>query len=187
MDLMTVFLMYVNLGLEHILTGYDHLLFLLALLIAAERFTVILKIITAFTIAHSITLCLAALGLVPVYPKWIETGIALTICYVAIENFFVKSFRWRWVLTFIFGLIHGLGFASAISEIGFHQSYLVTSLVSFNVGIELGQLGVVAILLPLFTQLRRRGTVYTWFFRGTSACIFIVGLYWVVQRLGWMV
>ncbi|WP_179136149.1 HupE/UreJ family protein [Paenibacillus sp. 32352] len=185
MDLMTVVFMYINLGLEHILSGYDHLLFLLALLIAAERFTAILKIITAFTIAHSITLCLAALGLVPVYPKWIEAGIALTICYVAVENFFVKSFHWRWILTFVFGLIHGLGFASAISEIGFHQSYLVTSLISFNVGIALGQLGIVAILLPLFVQLRRRKPVYAWFFRGTSACIFVIGLYWLIQRLGW--
>ncbi|MFE5324012.1 HupE/UreJ family protein [Paenibacillus sp. NPDC056579] len=183
MDMMTVIFMYINLGLEHILTGYDHLLFLLALIIVSERFAVILKIVTAFTIAHSITLCLAALGLIPVYPKWIEAGIALTICYVAVENFFVRSFRWRWVLTFLFGLIHGLGFASSISEIGFHTGYLVTSLVSFNVGIELGQLGIVAVLLPILSRLRKQTGVYTWFFRATSACILVIGLYWVVERI----
>lgn len=184
MDLLTVVFMYINLGLEHIITGYDHLLFLLGLIIIAERFKTILKIITAFTISHSLTLCLAVLNLVPVYPKWIEVGIALTICYIAVENLFVKTFKWRWALTFVFGLIHGLGFASGISEIGFQKSYLATSLISFNVGIELGQLGVVGILLPILIRFREKNSAYyTIFFRTVSVCIFLIGLYWVFIRL----
>jgi hypothetical protein len=186
MDLFSIVFMYMNLGLEHILTGYDHLLFLLALIIVAERFGVILKIVTAFTIAHSLTLCLAALGMLPIYPKWIEAGIALTICYVAVENFYLKSFKWRWLLTFVFGLIHGMGFASSITEIGFNQAYLVSSLISFNVGIELGQLGIVAIVLPLLQRFRARSHLYTYFFRGMSACIFLAGAFWLAQRLGWV-
>lgn len=186
LDLLTVIFMYINLGLEHIVTGYDHLLFLFALILIAERFGTMLKIITAFTIAHSLTLCLAVLGLLPVYPQWVEAGIALTICYVAVENFFLTSFKWRWLLTFLFGLIHGLGFANSIREIGFHQSYMVTSLISFNVGIELGQLAIVAILLPMLVKFRRQSAGYSWFFRGASACIFLVGLYWVIERIAGM-
>jgi hydrogenase/urease accessory protein HupE len=183
LDILTVIFMYINLGLEHIITGYDHLLFLLALIIIAESFKTIMKIVTAFTIAHSLTLCLAVTGLLPVYPKWIEVGIALTICYVAVENFFLKSFKWRWALTFLFGLIHGLGFASAINEIGFHKSYLVTSVISFNVGIELGQLCIVGLLLPILIKFRGKSAYYSMFFRGTSACIFLIGVYWVIERV----
>ncbi|TVY05439.1 HupE/UreJ family protein [Paenibacillus cremeus] len=184
MDIFTVIFMYINLGLEHIITGYDHLLFLLGLIVIAERFRAVLKIITAFTISHSLTLCLAVLHLVPVYPKWIEVGIALTICYIAVENVFIQTFRWRWALTFVFGLIHGLGFASAIREVGFQQSYLATSLVSFNVGIELGQLLIVGLLLPMLIRFREKSGYYPIFFRGVSACIFLIGLYWVVARMG---
>lgn len=183
MDLVSIILMYINLGLEHIITGYDHLLFLFALIIISKRFADVLKIVTAFTIAHSITLTLAALEVVPVYPKWIEAGIALTIGYVAVENFFVQTSKWRWALTFLFGLIHGLGFASAISEIGFDKSYTVTSLLSFNVGIELGQLFVVAILLPVLLKLRSKESIYKAFFYGASACTFIIAMYWFVQRI----
>jgi hydrogenase/urease accessory protein HupE len=184
MDTLSVIFMYINLGLEHIITGYDHLLFLFSLLLLAGRFKDVLKIVTAFTVAHSITLTLAALGLVPVYPKWVESGIALTIAYIAVENFFVKSSRWRWALTFVFGLIHGLGFARAISEIGFDKANMVTSLVSFNVGIELGQLAVVAIVLPLLLKLRRTSQrSYRIFTYSASACITAVAVFWFVERI----
>ncbi|WP_171654595.1 HupE/UreJ family protein [Paenibacillus foliorum] len=174
--------MYVNLGLEHIITGYDHLLFLFSLIIISQRFSNVLKIVTAFTIAHSITLTLAALGYIPLYPKWVESGIALTIAYVAIENFFVKTSKWRWLLTFGFGLIHGLGFASSISQIGFDRTYSAVSLISFNVGIELGQLAVVGIVLPLLLKYRSRKE-YKYFFNAASACTLIIALYWFVERI----
>lgn len=183
MDAFSIIFMYINLGLEHIITGYDHLLFLFSLIIISERFSDVLKIVTAFTVAHSITLTLAALGMVPVYPKWIEAGIAFTIGYVAVENFFVKTSKWRWLLTFGFGLIHGLGFATAISEIGFDTKYTVISLVSFNVGIELGQLAVVGIVLPLLLKFRKNPGYYRIFFRGASACILLISAYWFVQRI----
>jgi hydrogenase/urease accessory protein HupE len=183
MDFFSIVFMYINLGLEHIITGYDHLLFLFALIIISDRLVEVLKIVTAFTIAHSITLTLAALGMVPIYPKWIEAGIALTIAYVAVENFFVKTSKWRWFLTFVFGLIHGLGFASAISEIGFDRQYTVTSLVSFNVGIELGQLAVVAVVLPLLLKFRRYEGAYRLFFQGASVCILLISGFWFVERI----
>ncbi|MCJ8013436.1 HupE/UreJ family protein [Paenibacillus sp. KQZ6P-2] len=183
MSIFSIMFMYINLGLEHIITGYDHLLFLLALIIISKKFTDVLKIITAFTIAHSITLTLAALELIPVFPKWIEAGIALTIAYVAMENFFVKTSKWRWALTFAFGLIHGLGFATAISEIGFDQTYTALSLLSFNVGIEVGQLLVVALVLPFLLKLQSNEKYYRPFFYSTSACIFAVATIWFFQRL----
>jgi hydrogenase/urease accessory protein HupE len=183
MDIVSIIFRYLNLGLEHIITGYDHLLFLLSLIIISKNFKDVLKIVTAFTIAHSITLTLAALGVVPIYPKWVEAGIALTIAYVAIENFFVNTSKWRWAVTFFFGLIHGLGFARAISEIGFDKKHMVASLVSFNVGIELGQLTVVAIVLPLLLRLQKNAAFYKIFFRGVSACILVIAAIWFVQRI----
>ncbi|MCC2684486.1 MAG: hypothetical protein K0R75_1385, partial [Paenibacillaceae bacterium] len=182
-DILSIIFRYLNLGLEHIITGYDHLLFLFSLIIIADRFKEVLKIVTAFTIAHSITLTLAALGFVPLYPKWVEAGIALTICYVAIENFYVKSSKWRWLVTFCFGLIHGLGFARAIGEIGFDTKNMVTSLVSFNVGIELGQLTVVAIVLPILLKMQKNPRMYRMFFRGASACILLIAAFWFFQRI----
>ena len=95
----------------------------------------------------------------------------------------MKTLKWRWTLTFCFGLIHGLGFALSISEIGFDKTYLVTSLLSFNAGIELGQLAVVGIALPLLAKLRSNERTYAAFFRVASGCIFLIGAYWFVQRV----
>ncbi|MDQ1908989.1 HupE/UreJ family protein [Paenibacillus sp. GD4] len=183
MDVLSLILYYLDLGLEHIITGYDHLLFLLALIIVSKKFAEVLKIVTAFTVAHSITLTLAAIGWIPANPNWIEAGIALTICYVAIENFFVTPPGWRWMITFLFGLIHGIGFATAISDIGFDQKYFITSLVSFNVGIELGQLACVALVLPILIMLQKKERYYTFVFRGASASIFVIAALWFVDRL----
>lgn len=116
---------YFKLGIEHILTGYDHLLFLLSLVLIASRFKDALKIVTAFTIAHSITLFLVASGRIHDIPSWVEALIAVTICYVAVENRFVKKAKWRWVMTAIFGLIHGMGFAGALAETGLPKDNLI--------------------------------------------------------------
>jgi hypothetical protein len=182
----TVIWRYTLLGIEHILTGYDHMLFLLSLILVVTRISDILKIVTAFTIAHSITLFLAATGKV-VYPsQWVEAAIALTIAYVAVENGFVVRARWRWLLTFFFGLIHGLGFASALKEIGLPARYFVRSLLVFNVGVEIGQLFIVALILPILFILRKKPW-YRKFMLGTSFIVFVVAMYWLIERIKAMI
>ncbi|WP_186446237.1 HupE/UreJ family protein [Paenibacillus cremeus] len=174
---------YFMLGIEHILSGYDHLLFLLSLLLIARRMSEVVKIVTAFTIAHSITLVLAAMEIIKPPGAWVETGIALTICYVAVENIVVRSSRLRWVLTFAFGLIHGMGFASALGEIGLPKMYFATSLASFNLGVEAGQLSIVVLVLPLLLRLQR----FDWYRKvivvGGSVVIFLLAAYWALERL----
>ncbi|MDB4967235.1 MAG: conserved rane protein of unknown function [Myxococcales bacterium] len=150
---------YLLLGMEHIFTGYDHLAFLLGLLLVAtarglrDGMRYILGVVTAFTVAHSVTLISAGLGLVRLPPGIVEPAIALSIAYVAVENLAVKEPRHRWLLTFGFGLVHGFGFASVLSEIGLPPSGVVPSLISFNVGVELGQLSVVAVVAPILLWL----------------------------------
>lgn len=173
---------YFVLGIEHILTGYDHLIFLLSLVLIASRFKDALTIVTAFTIAHSITLFLVASGRIHVISSWVEALIAVTICYVAVENMFVLKAKWRWVLTAIFGLIHGMGFAGALAETGLPKGNLIGTLLTFNLGVETGQLMVLCLLLPLLIWLRR----FPWYRKmmiSTSCLIFVIALYWLIQRL----
>ncbi len=173
---------YFKLGIEHILSGYDHLLFLLSLVLIATRFKDALKIVTAFTIAHSVTLFLVATGRIHVIPYWVESLIALTICYVAVENIFVQKAKWRWLLTAIFGLIHGMGFAGALAETGLPKSNQLGSLLTFNLGVEAGQLMVLCLLLPFLLLLRR----FPWYRKmvvSMSCIIFALAFYWFIQRL----
>jgi hypothetical protein len=159
---------FLLLGVEHIFTGYDHLLFLLALLLMsgltmtnapAERgrrgLLHLLAIVTSFTVAHSITLIVAALEWVALPPRIVESGIALTIVVVSVENILRRQARHRWLLTFAFGLVHGFGFAHVLREIGLPRGGLILSLLSFNVGVELGQVAVVALLYPVIHILSR--------------------------------
>jgi hypothetical protein len=145
---------YLLLGIEHIFTGYDHLAFLFGLLVVAgfrrlrDGLHYVLGVVTAFTVAHSITLIASGLDLVRWSPRIVEPAIALSILWVAIENIVVEKPKRRWLLTFGFGLIHGFGFASVLREIGLPPRGLVLSLLSFNVGVELGQLAVVALVAP---------------------------------------
>ncbi|WP_165452633.1 HupE/UreJ family protein [Paenibacillus thalictri] len=173
---------YLLLGVEHIVTGYDHLVFLLSLILVASRLRDIIKIVTAFTIAHSITLFLAATGHISVDSRWIESGIALTIAYVAIENMFVRSVRLRWLVTFLFGLIHGMGFAGAISEVGLPEEYMVSSLLSFNLGVEAGQLAIVLLVMPYLLKLQRTRH-YRTIVLAVSGCVVLLALYWFIQRI----
>jgi len=173
---------YFVLGIEHILTGYDHLLFLLALVIIASRFKDALKIVTAFTVAHSITLFLVASGRIQVISSWVEALIALSICYVAVENLFVQKAKWRWILTALFGLIHGMGFAGALAETGLPKSHLLGSLLTFNLGVEAGQLMILCLLLPGLIWLRK----FPWYrimMISISCLIFVLAFYWLIQRL----
>src|SRR6185295_8482239 len=140
---------FFKMGIEHILTGWDHLVFIVGLILARARLRALFTIVTAFTIAHSITLALAVLDVWSPSSRVIEPAIALSIAYVGIENFFVKDASKRWRITFPFGLIHGFGFAGALQEINLPRSAIPTALVSFNLGVEAGQLAVLAIVLPL--------------------------------------
>lgn len=147
-------------GVEHILIGIDHLLFLVCLVLPFRQFRSLLLVVTAFTLAHSVTLIAAASGWVPQglwFPPLVETLIAVSILWMALENIVgVTSLKRRWILTAFFGLIHGFGFAFVLGEsLQFGGEHVVTSLVAFNVGVELGQIGVLAVLLPALWLLFR--------------------------------
>src|SRR5262249_20689747 len=155
-------LQFVRLGFAHILSGTDHLLFLFCLVIPFRRIRSLVAIVTAFTVAHSMTLIASAMDLAPGalwFPPLIETLIAASVLYMALENIFgVTDVRRRWMITFGFGLVHGFGFSFALREtLQFAGSHLLTSLLSFNVGVELGQLLVVAALVPALALFFRRG------------------------------
>ena len=177
-------LQFVGLGIEHILTGYDHLVFLLGLLIAGIGFKDIAKIITSFTVAHSVTLVLSALDLVRISASIVEPMIAVSIVYIGLENIFRGDLKWRWLLTFGFGLIHGFGFASALRDLGIGSGVgAALSLISFNAGVEVGQLTVAVVALPIIWRLRQRPIFVT---RLAPACSFIIsvaGMLWLIQRL----
>lgn len=172
-----------GLGVEHILTGYDHLVFLLGLVLVGGRWRSLLWVVTAFTIAHSITLGLAALGVWAPRPAIIEPAIALSIAYVGVENFFVKNAEKRWRVTFPFGLVHGFGFAGALREVALPRADVPSALFLFNAGVELGQLAVLALVLPALALLRK----LPWFakhgVRTVSAMIVVAGVVWFVTRV----
>jgi hypothetical protein len=144
-----------KLGVEHILTGGDHLVFLLGLILVGGSLRSLAGVVTAFTVAHSITLGLAATSVFAPSPRLVEPAIALSIAYVGIENLFVSDARNRWRITFPFGLIHGFGFAGALREIALPRAQVPVALVSFNLGVELGQLAVLSLALPLVMAARR--------------------------------
>ncbi len=140
-------------GVFHIFTGYDHIAFLLGVVLVGGSFKTIVKAVTAFTLAHSITLALAALDIVLLPSRIVESGIALSIMYIALENIFFRKFDRRWIITFFFGLVHGFGFASALAEVHLSGRLLGTALFAFNLGVEAGQICIVGILLPLLAWL----------------------------------
>ena len=179
---------FVVLGIEHIFLGYDHILFLLALILLGGRLRDLVKIVTAFTVAHSITLTLAGLGLVALPARLIESGIAISIIYVAAENFWIRETSHRWVLTFFFGLVHGFGFANVLRDLGLPSRGLVTSLLAFNVGVEIGQIAIVALLFPVTVWLARQ-TFRRQVVLAISGVILLFGLGWLIERafgLGFM-
>jgi hydrogenase/urease accessory protein HupE len=174
---------FLRMGVEHILTGYDHLVFLFGLVLVGGRLRAIVAVITAFTLAHSITLALATLGVWAPSPSIVEPAIALSIAYVGVENFFVKTAERRWRITFPFGLVHGFGFAGALKEIGLPRAQVPEALVLFNLGVEMGQLAVLAVVLPMIYRLRK----HEWFReRGVkvlSGAVVVAGVSWFVARV----
>ncbi len=150
---------FIVLGIEHILSGIDHLLFLFCLVIPFRRWRGLISVITAFTLAHSVTLFASAFHLAPKgawFPPFVETAIACSIVYMALENIVGADLRRRWLITGLFGLVHGFGFSYALGQqLQFAGSHLLVSLFSFNVGIEIGQLCVLAVMLPALALFRR--------------------------------
>jgi hydrogenase/urease accessory protein HupE len=179
----SAFFAFLRMGVEHILTGYDHLLFLVALILVGGPVRSIVGAITAFTVAHSLTLALSALGVFTPSPHLVEPCIALSIAYVGAENWFVPDARGRWKVTFPFGLVHGFGFAGALREVALARSEIPGALFAFNLGVEAGQIAVLAVVLPLVLAVRRRAS---WERLGLRACtmtIAIAGLVWFVARV----
>jgi len=177
------FVELVKLGVEHILTGYDHLVFLLGLVLLGGRARSLAWVVTAFTLGHSITLGAAALGLWTPSPRVVEPLIAASVAYVGVENFFVKDAERRWRVTLPFGLVHGFGFAGALAEARLAPGQVPRALLGFNLGVELGQAIVLAPVLPLVLWLRRRAWFTRWGVRAISGAIAAAGLAWLALRV----
>lgn len=181
---------YFALGMHHILVGFDHLLFVLALLLIVRGFRHIVVTITAFTIAHSITLAAATLGLVHVPSAPVEATIALSIVFVAAEIVHGLqgrpgiTARWPWLVAFMFGLLHGLGFAGALSEVGLPQHSIPLALLFFNVGVEAGQLLFVAAIAAVAFVLRRLQLRWPrWADYAPAYAIGSIAMMWVIERV----
>lgn len=177
---------YLKLGYTHILPkGLDHILFVLGICLLNARVWSIVAQVTAFTVAHSITLGLTIYGFVSLSPSIVEPLIALSIVYVAVENVITSELKpWRVAVVFLFGLLHGMGFAGVLSGLGLPRSEFFTALVTFNLGVELGQLTVIAMAVLLFAQWYRQRTWYRpYVVIPVSMLIALTGLYWTVQRI----
>jgi hydrogenase/urease accessory protein HupE len=177
---------FIRLGIEHIFTGYDHIAFLIGLLLLGGSVKTLIKIVTAFTLAHSATLALAALDVIAPAPRIIEPLIAASIVFIGLENLVAlrrglsdAALRHRWLVTLGFGLVHGFGFASVLRELQLPRAVLATGLVSFNLGVECGQVVIVLAALPVLRKLR----TFSPFAPAASACIAALGAVWLVQRL----
>ena len=181
-----VALYYLKLGFQHILpTGIDHVLFVTALCLLTTRIKTILWQATAFTAAHSVTLALSMKNIIVAPSAIIEPVIALSICFVAIENILFSELKWwRILIVFMFGLIHGLGFASSLNEIGLPPGKFYSSILSFNAGVELGQVVIITVVFGLLVGLwgkknwYRNRIVYP-----LSVLIAAIAVYWTVERL----
>ena len=176
------FLQFLRMGILHIFTGYDHIAFLLGVVLIGGSFKTLVKVVTSFTVAHSITLALAALHIVELPSRLVESGIALSIMYIALENLLFQKFDRRWIITFLFGLIHGFGFASALEEAHLTRQLLATALFSFNLGVEVGQLCIVGLMLPALLYIGRL-RFNTAIVKACSAVIFVLGSVWLWQRI----
>jgi len=182
-----LFLKFLRVGVFHILTGYDHLLYLGGLLLGCKSFRSLLIIVTSFTAAHSITLALAATNTVNVPSRIIEPLIAASIVFIAVENIWLhgRESKRRWMVAFGFGLVHGFGFASTLTELGLggDRMTLLTALFSFNLGVECGQLIILIPVVPMLMWVRRYPSWILRFQPALSLCIAAMGSYWLVTRV----
>jgi hydrogenase/urease accessory protein HupE len=185
-------LQFMSLGLEHIYTGYDHMLFVLALILVSPKIWPLVKTVTAFTVAHTLTLALSTLNILSVSPRFVEPMIAFSIAFVAFGDLW-NSYRRNkqpslhshpkyWLIAFGFGLVHGLAFAGGLKEIKIPQSLLIPSLLSFNAGVELAQVSIIAVVFPVLCFLKS----FKWQPRFVQAVLLLVGSLgsvWLVQRV----
>ncbi len=182
---LSVFARYVAIGFEHIVPkGLDHILFVVGLFLLSTQMRPLLWQISAFTLAHTISLAMGMLGWVNIPPAIIEPLIAASIVYVCIENIFMSGLsRWRPLIVFGFGLLHGLGFAGVLAEVGFVQSQFVSGLIGFNIGVELGQLAVIALCFVLFgVWFGRKNWYRAVITTPLSLGIAAIGAYWFIER-----
>lgn len=177
---------YLKLGYKHILPdGFDHILFVVGLCLLSKKVKVIFWQATAFTVAHSITLAMSMKSIIVAPSEVVEPIIALSIVFVAVENLLLKELKpWRVIVVFMFGLIHGLGFASSLNEIGLPRNKFATSILSFNVGVELGQ---VTIIVLMFALLIARFGNKSWYRQRIvyplSIVIALIATFWTVERI----
>ena len=190
---------YVGEGVWHIWIGFDHILFLVSLLLPSvfvfagkawkpadrfgEAFWDVFRVATSFTVAHSITLSLAALSVIELPSRLVESAIALSVVLAALNNIWPFVHGRRWVVAFGFGLIHGFGFASVLADLGLPRDVLLIALVGFNIGVELGQLAIIAVFLPAAYALRRSWAYRKLVFIGGSAAIASVAALWMIERM----
>ena len=177
---------FIKLGVEHIWTGYDHLLFLFALLVVCRSFRSIVGIVSCFTVAHSLTLALATLEVVTLPSRLVEAAIAASIVFVGVENLLRRGEEppGRWALTFAFGLVHGFGFASVLRDLGVGRGGdgIAMPLFTFNLGVEIGQIAIAAIVLPIVWQLRKRPSFVKRGVPVLSVLVATAGMYWLLER-----
>lgn len=171
------------LGIEHILIGWDHLAFLFGLILVGGRLRAMLAVVTAFTVGHSITLGLASLGVWTPSPSVIEPLIALSIVYVGVENFFIDGVDNRWYLTGLFGLVHGFGFAGVLAEIGLPSDRVLPALLSFNLGVEAGQVAALLVVVPILAVLRKNVRFATTGVRALNVVLIALGGFWFFDRV----
>lgn len=178
-------LLYARLGVEHILPlGLDHLAFVLALILSATALRPLIIQISVFTLAHSVTLALGVLNIVVLNSVWVEVAIALSIAFVAIENMlFGVRLAWRSLIVFCFGLLHGLGFAGALSELGIPETHFISALLGFNIGVEIGQLSFGLVVFLLLHKLVKKQHFKQFVFIPGNALVALAGIYWLVERL----
>jgi hypothetical protein len=177
---------YLKLGFQHIIPqGFDHILFVAGLCLLSTKIKTILWQATAFTVAHSITLALSMKNIIVAPPAIVEPIIALSILFVAIENLILSELKpWRIVIVFLFGLIHGMGFASSLNEIGLPPNKFYTSILSFNIGVELGQIAIItAMFLLIIIPMRQRIDYRKVIVYPLSIVIALVAAYWTVERV----
>jgi len=177
--------LYVKLGVDHILPlGLDHLAFVLALILSATALRPLVIQISIFTVAHSVTLILGVLNLVALSSVWVEIAIALSIAFVAIENLFLNyRIAWRSLIIFCFGLLHGLGFAGALSELGIPAGHFISALVGFNIGVEIGQLSFALVFFLLLHKLITKRYFKRFVFIPGNCLVAAAGMYWLAERL----
>ncbi|MEE2960211.1 MAG: HupE/UreJ family protein [Myxococcota bacterium] len=184
-SLLETFAAFTPIGIEHIAIGFDHILFLAALLLALATWYDLLWVVTAFTLAHSVTLSMAALDIIRFSSEWVEPLIALSVIVAALENLRCSNPRSRKVIALALGLLHGFGFAGVLGEIGLPQDGKLSALIGFNLGVEMGQLLIALAIFPILLRLRHQKTFSyeTTVLKGGSLVIAAVGCVWLVERL----